>query len=334
MTEKIVLIARTEPPPAWLPNWRDASAYVDHGEDWTAWAWEFLRRNPEYRADYRRWAELPDSEMNDESGRSGVTPKWKGGGWEGDAMRYFHVAPEEPQALPGETLGAYRRRTGLYPLPLREHMEVHYGLMWLTDPDQVMGDYFAPLEIDTPPTFLRQCEPTVPGQGFLEECYGGPVRHERRELIRAHWQPAEDEYKMVVAFDLRYPLEAQFEEVRRAATPDQDSHTDMLEREIDLYGCTLSEDDAIPRLQPPRPTPRKLMDCLRVFDAEWAEGWNRKEIAAAIFPAKGRSRDGDKSGLDSVDYARKQGQHYVTAGWRELMRWDGYPRNLKKPRNP
>lgn len=37
----------------WLPNWKDASAYPD--PDSTTpdqWAWEFLRRNPEYQQDF------------------------------------------------------------------------------------------------------------------------------------------------------------------------------------------------------------------------------------------------------------------------------------------
>ncbi len=37
----------------WLPNWKDSSRYPD-SENTTAyqWAWEFLRRNPEYQEDY------------------------------------------------------------------------------------------------------------------------------------------------------------------------------------------------------------------------------------------------------------------------------------------
>lgn len=38
--------------PAWLPDWRDPSQYHDHGDDATMWAWEFMRRNPDYHADW------------------------------------------------------------------------------------------------------------------------------------------------------------------------------------------------------------------------------------------------------------------------------------------
>ena len=41
-------------PAKWLPDWHDASAYPDP-EDTSAmqWAWEFLRRNPDYQKDYQ-----------------------------------------------------------------------------------------------------------------------------------------------------------------------------------------------------------------------------------------------------------------------------------------
>jgi len=38
---------------SWLPDWRDASQYPPvEGTSGTRWAWEFLRRNPEYQKAY------------------------------------------------------------------------------------------------------------------------------------------------------------------------------------------------------------------------------------------------------------------------------------------
>ena len=38
---------------SWLPDWRDASQYPPvEGTSGTRWAWEFLRRNPDYQRDY------------------------------------------------------------------------------------------------------------------------------------------------------------------------------------------------------------------------------------------------------------------------------------------
>jgi hypothetical protein len=43
-------------PPAWLPNWRDPSQYPnDKASQRLDWAWQFLRRNPDYQ---QMWATL------------------------------------------------------------------------------------------------------------------------------------------------------------------------------------------------------------------------------------------------------------------------------------
>jgi hypothetical protein len=39
-------------PPDWLPDWRDSSAYPAASAPLCQWAWQFLRRNPEYQADW------------------------------------------------------------------------------------------------------------------------------------------------------------------------------------------------------------------------------------------------------------------------------------------
>ncbi len=39
--------------PEWLPDWEDKKQYPDPGTTSSRqWAWEFLRRNPEYQQDY------------------------------------------------------------------------------------------------------------------------------------------------------------------------------------------------------------------------------------------------------------------------------------------
>lgn len=43
-----------KPTTAWLPDWKDDANYPSSGEDLSLeeWAWEFLRRNPEFQNDY------------------------------------------------------------------------------------------------------------------------------------------------------------------------------------------------------------------------------------------------------------------------------------------
>lgn len=46
-----------------VPDWRDAAAYPkSHELTLSDWRWEFLRRNPKYREDYKRPEPLPEEE--------------------------------------------------------------------------------------------------------------------------------------------------------------------------------------------------------------------------------------------------------------------------------
>jgi Family of unknown function (DUF6499) len=53
---------KKKPPkkPEWLPDWKDESKYPDpKNADGRVWAWEFLRRNPEYQRLWKKYAKLP-----------------------------------------------------------------------------------------------------------------------------------------------------------------------------------------------------------------------------------------------------------------------------------
>ena len=40
---------------SWRPNWKNEAEYPDAEKtSTTQWAWEFLRRNPEYKEDYEK----------------------------------------------------------------------------------------------------------------------------------------------------------------------------------------------------------------------------------------------------------------------------------------
>jgi hypothetical protein len=121
---------------SWRPDGQRADAYVDHGRDPERWAWEFLRRNPEYQADYARWNALPDSE----DGRLSMKfdhPSWG----DFDSMKYFSPADGYP-ALEGETFGEYEQRTGQSPEPLERVLCRKWGLVALSlgDPSKDYRD--------------------------------------------------------------------------------------------------------------------------------------------------------------------------------------------------
>ena len=51
--------------PTWLPDWRDINAYPDpKSTKRYEWAWEFLRRNPEYQADYESFLKPARQSIN------------------------------------------------------------------------------------------------------------------------------------------------------------------------------------------------------------------------------------------------------------------------------
>src|SRR6266566_3503388 len=48
--------------PNWLPDWKDVTKYPDPKQKKVSgrvWAWEFLRRNPEYQQLWEKYAALP-----------------------------------------------------------------------------------------------------------------------------------------------------------------------------------------------------------------------------------------------------------------------------------
>ncbi len=53
--------------PDWLPDWKDPTAYPNPKDTTTEqWAWEFLRRNPEYQSDYVLWKEAHEGSYQPE----------------------------------------------------------------------------------------------------------------------------------------------------------------------------------------------------------------------------------------------------------------------------
>ena len=45
----------------WLPDWKDPTQYPDGSESPTRFAWEFLRRNPDYQADFAEYCRQTDA---------------------------------------------------------------------------------------------------------------------------------------------------------------------------------------------------------------------------------------------------------------------------------
>lgn len=317
------------PRPDWLPDWRDPRRYVDHGEDAASWAWEFLRRNPEYQIDYKHYMSVP---WCYQEGRK--TPKLAGRAYgDDDEMLYFHADP--PAASPSETVGAYRRRTSIEPIRLEAYLLDRWGVSTLEDP---AGEAQCYADRGIPPYQLETASYdsvffSYFSESGLDRAKQHPQEWAGREVILNNWPEEDDGFMHVLAFDLRRPL------------PGQMKRAEMLLKEIvDELRASSAGEDVLWRSDEPlkvvnvtMPHKNKLLGYLRAFDAVWTVGMKRREIATALFPG-GTSIETDRTALDAFDYAIGQAIELVNIGYRDLMRWADFPKNVnnsgKKTREP
>lgn len=309
------------PRPDWLPDWTDPAAYPDHGENAAAWAWEFLRRNPEYQEDFAHYMSVPAYYPDG----GGKTPKLADRTYNDEAeMIYFYADP--PAASPSETVGEYRKRTGIEPVQLQAALLYKWGVAHLNDPATNEPIWFSP-DDPMPPFKLQQASYGHVFREYIDIDRSIALNHGRpgREVIFADWPEEDDGFMHVFAFDVRLPLDgqlaavkAQLEEERLQGDPN--GLTDMLGE---------AEPEPIKQIRPPSPRFGNMREYLRVFDAVWTVGGKRQGIAAEIWPDKGRTID-NKSGLSSTDRAIKEALEYVNGEYSTLLLWTGFPQHLKK----
>lgn len=302
--DRIARTLHTYPRPAWLPNWRESAAYQDHGDDLHAWAWEFLRRNPEYQAHYAYYMSVPWCYPE-----GGKPPKLAARAYNDAAeMICFSAAmpsplriPEDlPAAIPNETVGEYRQRTGAEPVRLEDALLNRYCVMHLNDPAMDEPVFFA-LDGGMPPY-------------AMQEHYGLDFVAYHKDISRTIQRhpmelPGEDVYLRtpearsallhVLAFDLELPIPIQLEKARM-----------VLEEAVqDLRAASEQEEaqhlfEELPNIIDKLPSfkPDKFSDFLRVFDAVWEIGWKPKEIAAELWPDKGNRMENNAGGMLATRY--------------------------------
>lgn len=306
--------------PSWLPDWKEENAYTDHGDDLRSWAWEFLRRNPEYQNDYAKWSSLPDTEI-DENGVSGTTPKyWRAtGDWE--SMIYFQPVDGFP-VRDCETLGEYRGRTGQDPELLETYLCRRWGISpGLFDPALSA----APSSIDEefmPPYFVQFTEKYL-DCGPREKLYGGSYEWISGRLMTAPWPEEIDHAVECLAFDLRFPIKAQIDAAYK------------LLLEIEKQKSDSEYSDEIVKQKRPGQHVKLMLVRLRAFDA-WSSGATDEEMCLELY-----DKDPKKAGspLDAHDFnetwmnAGKQwigrrlneAKNLSTKGYVDLLKWDCLP---------
>jgi hypothetical protein len=155
-------------------EWTDASAYPPReGTRMRRWAWEFLRRNPEYQMDYERWIR-------------NAPQRWPGP--EKD-LKWYQC---DPPALPGETYAKYERRLERAKITERKFKPLN---LVLREKYHIALNYIPAPEDDDPPSFTTNM--TGP---FLF----GPQRE-------VHWHDGLAAEQAIYVFDLAGSLEAQCE---------------------------------------------------------------------------------------------------------------------------
>ena len=175
--------------PDWLPDWRDEKAYPKPEKlDREQWAWQFLRRNPDYQSDHARWRELA---------KHTVYRELPGGdGFEDfpepeEDMRFWVC---DPPAKEGETYDDYVKRIGggYRMMPTWLHLANNYG-MSIGFPDPA---------IERPSLLAFE----LIGLSLLTGMPGRKIRTARQEL---------GDYDIWVRFNLEWPIDFQIEKARK-----------------------------------------------------------------------------------------------------------------------
>lgn len=274
---------------AGFPDWQDDSAYPSNFEEWSVsqWAWEFLRRNKEYQADYAHYASIPAWLDGGTTGKLSGCPF---ASWESMEFRYC-----DPPSLPGETGAEYEARMesdeiAYEHMPLEEYLMEKWGLIHLIDPFATVDDA---LDLFQPYGEHFNLPPWV---------VSIPSEYDRKLLGERCPYPQDDDVcQITLRFDLRYSIDQQIEETKQLLI--------AMKEEI--------QPELIRKSGPQKP---KLPVFLRTFDAITA-GATHREIAEKLFPHLDNALTRDP-GITRVVYAKEAAEELITSkGYKDLLKW-------------
>jgi len=251
-----------------LKDWKNPSDYTNQ-EQSEGWAWEFLRRNPDYQKDYQRLDSFPN--IHEIYGNK--NGKWKGTPWEG--MRFYidGFFYTDPPATEGETLEDYfdRNPRANPPMPYADYMCGRYHIEPRPfDPGREyeeieflsFSDYSDEVGFDTnsPPWEMNIHIPKLNGGvGSLEYQWW-------LERMVAYF---ERENLMVIGFDLTGSIDRQVAIAKQMLMDERESSR----RHIGDKAVVKSKNLAM----------NKYSNYIRILDA-LSVGATRQEIAEVIYP--------------------------------------------------
>lgn len=313
-------------PPDWLPDWQDSTKYTDHGDDLLSWAWEFLRRNPEYQSDYAHYMNLPWFYPE-----GGKTPK-RAARAVGEFHEMIYLHGTVP-ALPGETAGEYEQRTGEWPIPLEEYLLAKWWIVTLEDPAGEAAPSYGPDPSVIFPQTVNFADPYLECGPKSKYFHAADMIEGR--LMVAGWTPEIDDYVRVFAFDLRRNIDDQVDDIRgylkelqdeARQPPDDNEFNDHLP--IEYMG------------RPKTTFLNCILNDLRILDAVWG-GASWQDIALTLWQysekqTTSRRRDGGSSEDDEnkrmeqrVKDAVKRARKHVFDGCRTMLLWAEMPQSTK-----
>jgi hypothetical protein len=269
--------------PRWLPDWKDAGAYRKPRDEWfiRIMIWEFLRRNAEYQADYKRFADLPDFRPG-----GGKTAKILGKGMMATDDMSFRYC--DPPALPGETWEQYQLRVGdriMEDIPLIKHLMEKWCITSMTDPEKEDGYASINAHIELPPYEL-QLEKIVDKSGYVSH------------------RPSPDEPEhMTLRFDLRYGIDEQLKRAKETLLLWKDHlKNGPTPYQLDKTGVKIHRN--------------MLQVYLRAFDADLV-GVLPSEIGGILFPKDVDDQARRRKAGRAVD----SGKALVDGGYKDLIRF-------------
>lgn len=284
---------------SWRPDWKDETpgTYPDHGDDLEAWAWEFLRRNPEFQADFASWDALPDDD-----GQGNHSPKFADtiGDW--TPMEFCQALPGVP-AYHGETAGEYERRVGQWV----ETIYVAFRKKWNVIPKAPACDCIPVWEVPAPPYGLERVDPLLYAQSTMLR---------ERLIYGAGWGEEDEPFVDPVGFDLRYNIDDQLATIREA----------LLARQRGKPVGLFQDEASIPVLSRKSVGQRgKYETRLRYLDAV-AAGASDTQIINKLCPSASYRDDGnDESGRFNnaasgwLSSTKKATDSLMTSKYREML---------------
>lgn len=308
--------------PEWLPDWCNPNSYTDHGKDLRSWAWEWLRRNPEYQADYAHYMSLPWFYSE-----GGKTPKQAGRSLADDS-EMIYLWGSIP-ALPGETAGEYEHRTGEWPVQLECHLLAKWRVTTLEDPAHEAAPSYGPDDSNIWPQHVYYPEPFL-DCGPREKQVGKHYEWMTGRLLLARWPPELDNDVSVFAFDLRRNIDDQVGEIRG------------LLKELQNEARRPPTDEVFSRTPMEvikRPTTKGvggMLNDLRILDAVWSgESW---EKIATVLWGKPNIRRPPDGGTFQESYKKRMEQRIkeaisrakgrvIARGYRDLLLWAEMPQS-------